>query len=568
MSNRYKRCIAKNYIFLLLLGLSKLGFAVEPETNQVEQGRRIYMEGILGSGEPLKAEQAGGVHLDGQHAACANCHRPSGIGAVEGDVSVPPITGNFLYKPDQTQVVNMDTRSGGKRFNQTHEAYTDVTLASAITTGEASPTRKLNAPMPHFKLGSEDMSALIAYLKQLSVNWSPGIDGQTIQLATVITPDVDPVRRKIFLDTLNLSITQKNGSTLTIGSHRGRHHMASAAEMVLGTERKWELHVWELQGAPETWAEQLEAKLKAEPVFAVLSGLSNGTWEPVHQFCETRKIPCWFPSVSLPVTSPSFYNLYFSRGVLLEADVLSTELKAKDKPSRVVQIRRNTAPGIAAAKALSDRLVGINVQERVIGDNEVVSAQVFADLTADDAVVVWLPGSDWSSLEKLTPPSVKSLYFSAELAVGKELPKSWQSLVHMPYPYELPSKRQSNLETFHIWSAMKKLPIVDESLQAEVFYAVEYFGETVSEMLDNLYRDYLLERAENMLSKSDAIKVEQRVRERQMRGKKGEALQQTGGSIYPHLSLGITQRFASKGAYIVHFADDGKLVADSDWIIP
>ena len=42
----------------------------------------------------------------------------------------------------------------------------------------------------------------------------------------------------------------------------------------------------------------------------------------------------------------------------------------------------------------------------------------------------------------------------------------------------------------------------------------------------------------------------------------------TGTSIYPRLSLGPGQRFASKGAYIVHVGADGLLVADSDWIVP
>jgi len=43
-----------------------------------------------------------------------------------------------------------------------------------------------------------------------------------------------------------------------------------------------------------------------------------------------------------------------------------------------------------------------------------------------------------------------------------------------------------------------------------------------------------------------------------------------GTTIYPHLSLGPGQRFASKGAYIVRFADEksDKLIAESDWIIP
>jgi hypothetical protein len=189
-------------------------------------------------------------------------------------------------------------------------------------------------------------------------------------------------------------------------------------------------------------------------------------------------------------------------------------------------------------------------------------------LTGDDIVVFWLHGNDLKALDKSVPPTVKATYFSSEMADGQIVPESWSTNAHLVYSYELPDKRQSNLTNFHAWHAMKKLPIIDEHLQAEAFFAAEFLTDTLSEMLDNLYSDYLLERAESMLSRSESMKSEQQVRERQMRGKIGAAIQQQSTSIYPHLGLGVDQRFASKGAYIVHYGKDGKLVADSDWIVP
>jgi hypothetical protein len=40
--------------------------------------------------------------------------------------------------------------------------------------------------------------------------------------------------------------------------------------------------------------------------------------------------------------------------------------------------------------------------------------------------------------------------------------------------------------------------------------------------------------------------------------------------MYPHLSLAPGQRLASKGGYIVRFANDSgdQLVSESDWIVP
>ncbi|WP_394752827.1 c-type cytochrome [Crenothrix sp.] len=559
-------------IVLSLLALLPINAVAEPPSttiNLIEQGQRIYQEGTLISGKPLEGFRNGNATLKGTEAACVNCHRPSGMGSVEGDILIAPIAGNYLFNPDKVQVTNMDPRSG-KKFNQAHPAYTEDSLATAITAGINNSGRNMLALMPHYALEKQDMAALSAYLHQLSSTWSAGVDAETIHLATVITPDVEPQRRKAFLDTLRLSIIQKNGSTATASSKKGRHHMTSAAEMVLGTERKWALHVWELQGTPDTWTTQLNEKLHNQPVFALLSGVTNTTWEPVHNFCEDKHIPCWFPSVALPVTTQSFYSLYFSRGVLLEADALANQLTGTNKPKRVVQISRADVVSTQAAKYLDESLTkaGIATEQRIIKAGAAISAQSLGKLTAEDTLVFWLHGNEWQQLGKALPPTVKAVYFSEALAGGQSLPETWRKVAHLVYPYQLPDKRQSNLTNFYAWHKMKKLPIVDEHLQAEAFFAVEFLTETLSEMLDNVYRDYLLERAENMLSRSESVKSEQQVRERQMRGKIGTAIQQHSTSIYPHLGLGVNQRFASKGAYITHYDKDNKLVADSDWIVP
>ena len=562
-------------ILIILWALSVLPLQVMAEmssdkANLIEQGRRIYQEGILTSGAELTGSRTGNISLKGAQAACINCHRHSGMGSVEGDILIPPITGNYLFNPDKIQVSTMDLRSG-KKFNQTHPAYTEGSLAAAIATGTNNAGLKMQALMPNYPLDKKDMAALSAYLKQLSTTWSSGVDGETIHLATVITPEVAPERRKAFLDTLQKAIIQKNGSTLTSSSLRGRHHMASAADLVLGTERKWVLHIWDLQGKPDTWTAQLNEKLKAQPVFTVLSGLSDNTWEPVHNFCETNHIPCWFPSVPLPVTSQSFYGLYFSKGVLLEADVLAQTLIEKNQAKRVVQVHRNDEVSSTAAKHLSESLVkaGISTEDRIIKEGDIVTAESVAKVNSDEVIMFWLRGKDLVSLDKVTPPEAKALYFSGKLTgAGQNIPKAWQAKAQVIYPYELPEKRQANLTNFHAWLKSKKLPLVDEPLQAEAFFAVEFLTETLSEMLDNIYRDFLVERAESMLSKSDTVKSEQQIRERQMRGKTGASILQKSTSIYPRLGLGVKQRFASKGAYLMHFDKDGKLVAESDWLVP
>lgn len=571
-----------------------------PVSDEIDQGRRIYLEGILPSGAALTATRVGGAMISGAAAACVNCHRRSGMGQVEGDIQVQPITGNFLYAhKEDKQLATMDPHVG-KRFNQAHDPYTDASLANAITHGVNNRGSEMNVAMPRFNLGESELKMLTAYLRQLSANWSPGVTENNIRFATVITPDVDPVRRKAFIDMLRSAFRSKNGST-EISKAGARHHMVSAAELSLGTERTWTLDVWELQGAPDSWAEQLSRHYQSQPVFALVSGLSNSTWQPVHDFCEKERVPCWFPSVDLPATTPSEYSFYFSSGVTLEADVLARHLLDQAVPPRhVVQIFRDDDVGRAAAHELSHALAGskIPVENRILrADLTTVDSlrKALGRIKAGDAVMFWLRPDDMAALGKIKPVSGKS-YFSAVLAKAEHMPLSedWKSNSRLVYPYELPEKRTTNLAYFHAWLNINKLPLVDEAMQSEVFFALNYLTDTLSEMLNNLYRDYLLERAETMLSKREGSKAEQEIRDRVALGRTGDLVRQRGpmtaeegtrlaipsqsGSvskshgttIYPHLSLGPGQRFASKGGYIVRFADanDDKLIAESGWIVP
>lgn len=577
---------------------------IEPvAADELELGRRIYHEGVLPSGVELAGVRFGSSVVSGSMAACVNCHRPSGMGSVEGDIQVPPISGNFLYATSADKhLATMDPRVS-KRFNQAHEPYTDTSLANAILHGTNSAGREMSMLMPRYNLSEPEMKALTAYLKQLSLEWSPGVTGDNIRFAMVITPEVEPERRKVLKDMMRIAFNQKNGSTMTAKKSGGkRQHMVSAAEMVLGTERTWELAVWELQGAPESWAEQLAAHYRSQPVFALVSGLSNSTWQPVHDFCEREQVPCWFPSVNLPVVAQGRYSFYFSRGVTLEADLLARHLLGQGSPPQhLVQIFRDDAVGRAASQALTNALAGspITIENRMLRADLAVDDTLrpaVGSIKDNSAAMFWLRPDDIAALNKIKPaPGVKS-YFSAELARGEYAPLSaeWKANAQMVYPYELPEKRVANLAYFRAWLNIRKLPLVDEAMQSEAFFALNYLTDTLAEMLNNLYRDYLLERAETMLNKREGSKAEQETRDRVALGRAGDLVKKHGDmtvpegariqitsiagetskskgtTIYPHLSLGPGQRFASKGGYIVRFADANgdRLIAESGWIVP
>lgn len=565
---------------VLALLAAALAFPAQA-SDEVGIGRRIYQEGLLPSGAPLKGVRMTGSAVTGAAAACMTCHRRSGMGGVEGDIQVSPINGRFLFAEyGDKAMATMDPRIG-KRMNQAHDPYTDETLANAIRNGINNRGQKMNAAMPRYTLNAAELKALITYLRQLSGQWSPGVSAESIRFATVIAPDVEPERRKALLDMMRTAFRQKNGSTATVSHPAGRRHMTSAAEFVLGTERKWELDVWELQGEPESWDEQLEAYYQRQPVFAVVSGVSNSTWQPVHDFCEREGVPCWFPSVDLPPAEQGVYPVYFSRGVALEAEVLAAHLTAQGRPRRLVQVYRNDSLERGAAQALAHamRESGITVEDRILSDASPEAVRKALAGTGDkDAVMFWLRPADMAALDKVSPP--REAYFSSALVEdgAQSFPPSWKARARLLYLYELPDKRQANLAYFHQWLKLRKLDLVDEPMQSEVFFALNFLTDTVAEMLDNLYRDYLLERAENMMNRREGGKAEEQVRGRdalrpaarmlagQQTAQMGAV--QSGTTIYPRLSLGPGQRFASKGGYIVRFAPDGRLVAESGWIVP
>ena len=567
----------------------------------LEIGKRIYQEGVLSSGAEVIAMRMGQVPVKGAKAACINCHRRSGMGQVEGDIPVQPITGNFLFSErSDRRLATMDPRIS-KRFNQAHDPYTEASLATAIRTGVNNRGRPMNEVMPRFNLSDPDLQALIAYLRQLSQQWSPGVTETSIRFATVITPDVDPLRRKVMIDMLHTIFRQKNSSTVTSAHNRTRHHMVTAAEMILGTERSWDLDLWELQGEPHTWGAQLTALYRRQPVFALVSGASNSSWQPIHEFCDREGVPSWFPSVDVPGQNPSDYAFYFSGGVALEAAVLARHLlDTHGAAGRVIQVYRDDEVGRAAAQVLRKSLEGksIAVVDRLVSADlpaQQALRNALVSINPKDVAMFWLRSDDVAALGAMKPLSGAN-YFSSILAKGESAPLSatWRPRSYLVYPYELPEKRAKNLDTFYAWTHLRKVPIVDLAMQSEIFFALNFMTDTLAEMLDNLHRDYLLERAETMLSVREGTKSEQETRDRVALGRPGDLVKKFGAvtmdeayripitgqlgaeqktrgtTLYPHLSLGPEQRFASKGAYIVKFVNDSgsQLAAKSALIVP
>ncbi len=544
-------------IFFCSASVIANSYAANPDQHSTEitVGKNIYRQGVLGSGKPLIGMRGGGLRLMGDTVACVNCHQRSGLGSREGQIYVPPISLRYLYfDPQHPSQQDLDL-SYVEGMRITRKPYTNVSLAKAIRKGIGADGRQLDYMMPRYPLNDADMKALIAYLGELDRHNARGVTHTVLHFATIITPDADPIKRKGMLAVLKRFVADKNMAP--VGA---TPRMRSSRKFKFWVNPQWQLHVWQLHGPAKTWKAQLKQDLEREPVFAVLSGLGGRNWAPVHEFCEEEELPCLFPNIEVPPAKANqdFYSLYFSRGVLLEADLIANRMSqlkhvaaSSNKIKVVQQIYRVGDSGEVAASALATvlRSRGITVHNQILhhtkGKRDVIAAIHRA--AHADVLVLWLRPADIAALGKV--PSTLHKVFLSGLMAGLDdapLPADWRRVTYLTYPVGLPAERRISVDFALGWFRIRHIPVVAERVQANTYLACGVLASTLHRMVDTFVPEYLMERIEGMLDNRLV----------------------TG--YFPHLTLAPDQRFASKGGYIVAFADahSTRVIKESPWIVP
>ncbi len=507
-----------------------------------------------GAGAPVAATRdAGGTRIAGAAVACVNCHRRSGLGSTEGLIAIPPVTGRYLYHPraaagDERDLPYVEGMRTG------HAPYTDATLGRAIREGIDAEGKPLGYLMPRYALDDADLADLIDYLKSLDPRRLRGVTDTLLHFATIVTPEADPLKRRGMLDVLQHYFADKNTFPFPPSPPMRASTSTAYAKSMYLAQRHWQLHVWALTGPSDTWGAQLDRHLAEEPVMAAVSGLGGTHWAPVHEFCERAHLPCLFPNVEVPVvSSQDFYSLYFSRGLLLEADLIGQRIATAGPhaPRSVAQVYRRGDAGEAAARALAAVLgahgIAVHTQALPPAPSGQGLAAALQRIAGSDALVLWLRPVDLAALG--TPaPAPPAVYLSG-LMGGLEhapLPASWRPRAQIAYPFDLPDRSRVRLDYPLGWFSIRRIPVVAEQVQVDTYLACGVLAETLSHMADVFVPEYLVERAEEIL--------EHRVL--------------TGP--YPRLTLAEGQRFASKGGYLVKFAagEGTRLTAVADWTVP
>jgi ABC-type branched-subunit amino acid transport system substrate-binding protein len=520
----------------------------------VELGKRIYQQGILSDGVAITAVTQDDISLSGIRVICADCHRRSGFGSSEGGTSVPAVTGSVLYEPRtelRRELYGRRSAGPGSR-----PGYTDELLGQALRKGVDPSGRKLDKLMPRYNISNNELNNLITYLKSIDSTPAPGVSESTIHFATIVTPGVANEQKQAMLETLGRYINDLNAGTRNETKrakfspwHKTWHY---------GSYRKWQLHIWELEGTPDCWQTQLNEFYTRQPVFAVINGIGMGEWRPIHEFCNAIALPCIFPTTDLPVTSEEdFYTIYFSRGISLEAETIAKLLSQLTKPISVVQIHANTQEAITAANSTKHQLLKRGISDITSFDiatlmgNDDRHLKAVIDVEKPMQLILWLDHSGISNIE----PSLNKYknieqVFVSDTLLENDITAVPDRLLDKTYvirQYSTPDKLPEHLSRAKSWATARKLTISDDYAMANAYFAATITADVIKHLRANLIRDYFIERIEHMVENT------------------------VFHSVYPRLSLGPGQRFASKGCYIAGpllNGTDGLLAAKYNWVVP
>jgi hypothetical protein len=543
-----------------------------------EAGRLFYWEGLTRGGEPVKVSLQGDLQSTSANFSCVGCHRPSGFGSSEGGTYVPPVTGPILFGKaalgqehrnrlfqeffKESQPGNFDARV---RMPRSRPSYTGSSFTRALRTGIDPAGRSLDLAMPRYNLDDQTAADLYAFMKTLSPEISPGVTEETLHIATVISDGTNAEDKEAFLSTITKFVAWYNQDINSQLEHPGFSPFYRSE--FKDSYRNWKLHVWELEGGRETWPQQLRAQYDNQPVFALVSGLVSGSFAPVDTFCNAQKLPCIFPNTELPsIGNPAQnYTLYFSRGLELEGKALAYHLLQQPPiPTRIAQIHTSQAEGQTPARAFENYLTGQDPKATLTnrefsGSDELRNSIAAAarelepepEHQPEDSLLVLWPGTHFAqtvaALNEFMPGHDRIMLPSGALEAALEkLSPELREKVRFTYPYEKPSGYHPRAYRIRAWMHTRGLAITSDRLQMQTYYALSQLQYTVSQLIHDFYRDYLIESIE-------------RVAEAEL-----------NPGTHPSLALGPNQRFASKGAYIMQLTgrENPSYRAVSDWLVP
>jgi ABC-type branched-subunit amino acid transport system substrate-binding protein len=542
-------------LIVLLLPVSGT-FANDIKKESILAGKNIYMHGKLSSGEDIIATTVGDVQITGEQAACVNCHRHSGLGSIEGSTIAPAITGEILFseikiKAHRYQPLTKQTPSVLDR-----PAYTENSLKNTLKTGIDNNGNPLDLLMPKYVLAENDYMHLHAYLSSLSIN-NAGVSDTTLDLATIIDDRVSTEKVNTLLSTL-----EKYISDLNSGTRREVERTSQAPiqkEWLYQGYRKYRLHVWRLTGEPDSWQQQLNNYYDKKPAFAVVSGLTEDSWESIDKFCNAREVPCILPNTKTPgYSANNFYTLYYNAGPYNDAAVIARYFHDKaidnNETENIVQLYDGSSYSKVAKDTLHEEITANGKHNITSVLLDTISNKHGIDQyikNKNTTVIIWSEKLDSSLIEVLSSNKnkIQSVFIPYYLATLSETRKKLGNSgleVFTSYPYVKPSDEPRDTIRSRMWAKSRKLDTTEKVVFTNTFTAIKVLLNAIKHARSHFNRAYIIELLEHKLDKSVL------------------------SGMYPKLSIGPNQRYASRGGYIMKLPGDASspLQPVTEWLLP
>ncbi len=499
-------------------------------------GEHIYRTGRTLNDRTISAMLADGTVVDATQLPCVTCHQPSGFGTSEGDTTAPPITWAALESP-RSKNLRMPYRSRSLE-GRSRTGYDENSFALAIRLGLDPEGRELDPAMPRYALDDESMRAIVSHLRELSATHVPGLSATEIHFSTIITPGTGKERGEALVDVLKNFFDDKNSETRNDSgrARRGPFYRDTTQRAF----RKWILHVWRLEGPPSTWVEQLDAFRLAQPVFAIAGGVISGSWKPIGEFCEKNRIPCVLAGTNLPdLSSDQRYSFHFSKSLALEAELLTAHLRkrAVSSDTQIVQYFVEGEDGESAARIATEVLKNAGFESVDSRPISIPGSQsILASTGTEDSIhVAWLTRGTLIRFAEGTEEASLDLYVSGTLLnsatepVPTTIGEAW-----MLHPFELADKIRRTTIRGRAWIAKKGITREPTQTHLDTYLTALVLHDGIKHMRTNFSREYFMERIEHAMD-SAAYR-----------------------SVYPRLSSGPGQRFASKTGNVVRIGQTEK----------
>ncbi|HEX8844760.1 MAG TPA: ABC transporter substrate-binding protein [Pyrinomonadaceae bacterium] len=509
----------KIIIFTLIcaaaLGLA-LGGRAAPQTEngltpQEKNGKQIYVKGeskggeivaLLGTDDPLELPAAA--------FTCANCHGLRGEGTKEGGLQPPPLNWEALMRPSTSALTRRE-----------RAAYTEVTLARAISLGVDPNGARLHPGMPRYVMTPEQMKDLVAYLRKLGkeADTDPGITDQKIKIGAAL-PLTGPLAEigKDVKATLAASFAQINAQGGIYG-------------------RSFELVVEDSRGEPAGTLEATRRLIERDGVFAFVGSFEPGDSASVNELLKRGEVPLVGP-VTLsprPTLPPNPYIFYllptFNDQARSLVDFVKT--KAQSGQARLGVFYSNSDFDMDALSGLRSqaKMYSMEIvaeQGYDAGRFSATSAIELLARTKPDYIFFFGGANDLNALasEMERMKFKRAPLLSSATMIGRgafNLPESVAEQTFLSYPASLPD--QDEFAEFITVMQRSRVPLRSPAFQAVAYAATRILFEATKS-------------AGRQLDRTALISALEQIRELK-----------TG--VVPPVTFGPNRRIGSNGSYVV-----------------